>query len=475
MSFEGLSAAEIAVQEAFPHGGEVDLSGQDDAVIRASVIRALLLDERDDPAGELPALRVRGARVTGVLDLQHADIRHPIRLRDCRFDAAPDLYNTRLRQLDLSGSSFPGLLISAATIESTLRLRGCRSTGVIRLAGTRISGALILDGARVEHAGTAIDATRLQVGDDVIGHDGFTCLGEIELKSAEIAGSIRFEGARLSNPGGSTIRAMDLTVGAIMNCCAGFSSDGEINISFSRIHSRVCFEEARLSSTVRSALRANHLQANELVLPKTDPVEGTVELNHARVRLIRDDPATWPRRLLQDGLVYEALDPRLPAEARLGWLAHDTEGATPHAYEQLAAAYRRLGLDADARTVLLAKQRDRRRTLPGYARLWGHLQDGIVGYGYRPLRAAAWLTLLLAAGTVYFTTHRPAPVEPGKGPAFNPAMYTLDLLLPVVDFHQEAAFQPTGTPQWIAYALIAAGWLLATTIATGITRNLSRT
>jgi hypothetical protein len=54
-------------------------------------------------------------------------------------------------------------------------------------------------------------------------------------------------------------------------------------------------------------------------------------------------------------------------------------------------------------------------------------------------------------------------------------VYTLDLLLPVIDFGQEHAYQPRGAAQWLAYGLIAAGWILATTVAAGLTRVLNRT
>ncbi|MDR6980840.1 hypothetical protein J2X68_007582 [Streptomyces sp. 3330] len=53
-------------------------------------------------------------------------------------------------------------------------------------------------------------------------------------------------------------------------------------------------------------------------------------------------------------------------------------------------------------------------------------------------------------------------------------LYTLDLLLPAVDFGQQNAFHPTGWQQWLAASLTAAEWFLATTIAAGLTRRLSR-
>jgi hypothetical protein len=86
----------------------------------------------------------------------------------------------------------------------------------------------------------------------------------------------------------------------------------------------------------------------------------------------------------------------------------------------------------------------------------------------------AWLLALLLLGTVVYGLHHPSPVEPGKAPDFHAAVYTLDLLLPIIDFGQDKAFTPQGAYQWLSYLLIAAGWLLATTVVAGITRAVSR-
>jgi hypothetical protein len=53
-------------------------------------------------------------------------------------------------------------------------------------------------------------------------------------------------------------------------------------------------------------------------------------------------------------------------------------------------------------------------------------------------------------------------------------MYTLDLLLPIVDLGRQNALNPSGATQWFSYFLVAAGWILATTIAAGIARVITR-
>jgi hypothetical protein len=118
-----------------------------------------------------------------------------------------------------------------------------------------------------------------------------------------------------------------------------------------------------------------------------------------------------------------------PPAQRVEWLRRDADGYLPQNYETLAAMYRRLGDDASARVVLLAKERERRAQLPWYGRAWSWLQEITVGYGYRPLRATAWLAAFVALGTLAFGLHHPPPFQGTAHPAFNPFIYTVDLSL----------------------------------------------
>jgi hypothetical protein len=172
--------------------------------------------------------------------------------------------------------------------------------------------------------------------------------------------------------------------------------------------------------------------------PRVAPL-GTVDLSRTKVALLQDEPTAWPPSLVMEGTVYDNIRPVLPAAERLPWLERDPEGFTPQPYEQLATVYQRHGQDADARTVLVAKQRSMRSTLALPARPWSLLQDATVGYGYRPLRAVWLLTCLLVIGSLLFRTWPPAPVGGGPYPRFHPVIYTLDLLLPLVDLGQERA------------------------------------
>jgi hypothetical protein len=199
-----------------------------------------------------------------------------------------------------------------------------------------------------------------------------------------------------------------------------------------------------------------------------------VDLSSAKFETIQDDQACWPPQMRLSGLSYGTLDPALSANQRVRWLRRDVDGYLPQNYETLAAMYRRLGDDVGARTVLLARERERREHLPRYRQAWSWLQEVTVGYGYRPLRACAWLAAFLALGTLVFGLHHPPPLAGAPHPAFSPLIFSVDLLVPLVNLGMRSAYDPQGPQRWLAYLLIAVGWIFATTIAAGIARVLRR-
>ncbi len=84
------------------------------------------------------------------------------------------------------------------------------------------------------------------------------------------------------------------------------------------------------------------------------------------------------------------------------------------------------------------------------------------------------MAVLWALGAVYFSYRPVPPLKEGEGPVWNPELYTLDLLLPVIDLGQGTAWRPEGGTQWVVAALTLLGWILATTVAAGASRLLRR-
>jgi uncharacterized protein YjbI with pentapeptide repeats len=437
-------------------------------------LRALLLNGPREP-GEVPALKLLGARITGVPDLRFATLDSVIRLRHCRFDESPRLTGAQFTYVSLRESELPALEASHIRIDGGLRLTRCRIAGLVHLSGAQLSGALMLDGATVtttDLSQPVLQLHQISIEDDLCAR-GLRAGGLIRLDGARVAGSLDLEDAELTNPGAFVVEAEAIEIGANL-LARRLRAEGRIDLRGARIPGRVDLLDARLSNPGGTALRARSCVIGEFWLRRGPRVEGMLNLRRAEINQLDVEPEMLPDEVRLLDLTYTFLTPHEPAERRLPMLERDGEGFDPHAYEQLTAAYRRIGDDQAARLVQLAKQRRRRSTLPWSGRLWGHLQDAAVGYGFRPLRAAVWLLSLLAVGSVAFALEQPRPLKASEAPPFHPVFYTLDLLLPVISFGQESAFAPSGWYRTLSYVLIVTGWILATTVAAGVTRTVSR-
>jgi hypothetical protein len=402
---------------------------------------------------------------------RHAEIQGEVTLRHARVAAALSFSRSAVR--NPGGVAFRA---SRATLEGGLYLHdGFTAEGQVRVVSAQIVRTLRLDGASLRHPGeVALCADFVTIEGMLDGRRGLTVDGETSLLDATVSGPVHLEGAHLHNPGGAALTAHGMTCGGLLQLCEGFTADGRVRLAGAKVGSRVCFDRATVRAPGEIAVSCWRVETPELALRWARAPEGAVDLRYATVSILRDDPGTWPSTLDLDGLRYDVLEPSGEADTRLPWLGRGPDGFRPQPYEQLATVYQALGDGAQSRTVLLAKQRRQSAVGAWYARVWGVLQDVAVGYGYRPLRAASWLLALLVVGSVLYAGADLAEVTPGQATDFQPIVYTLDLLLPIVDLGQERAFQPAGARQWLAYLLIAAGWLLATTIAAGLTRSLRR-
>jgi hypothetical protein len=322
----------------------------------------------------------------------------------------------------------------------------------------------------------ALHADRLTAEDGLFCDQGFWAEGQIRLVVARIGGQLAFNSAHLSNNADDALTATGLTVDGSMLCEDGFQASGKIGLKAAKINGSLGFRDATITHPDGLVLDLARFQADLLRLNDAT-VRGIVDLSSAHIRAVHDDPGHWPSRMLFDGLTYEDLQPYVPASGhggRLAWLNCDEPGYRAQPYEQLADYYRRLGHDEEARTVLVAKQRRRRAGSRLLIKIVSYALDVIVGYGYRPGRALGWLALLLTIGSVYFTLNRPAPIDPSHHPHYQPILYTADLVIPVVNLGQAGAWNPTGVAQWVAAALTASGWILATAVIAGMTRVLAR-
>ena len=330
MNLNDMTAPETELADALRTGRTVDLRHRsaEARVVRAGVIVALLTNPSVRPV----ALRLRGARIVGHVNLGGRRLIAPLELRDCEFTGKIFLAKVHIPELSLRGSRFPhgisarGLRVAGALNltdchsdgrlylkrlraeivfldgvnvtwwgEYAIQLRGaeitqelyCRdgfvSRGRTNLYGARVGGQVVMAGARVEYPqGTALIASNIEVGQD-LDMRGITAVGAVKLLKSKIGGDLRLSSAHVSNPGGRSVDVGMAQIGQDLLCDKGFSSDGEFAMLLTHVDGRVDFEEAGLRNPGGVALSANRADIDQSLLLNGVTAQGQVSLDNARI------------------------------------------------------------------------------------------------------------------------------------------------------------------------------------------------
>ncbi|MGA5816534.1 oxidoreductase [Kitasatospora sp. NPDC094028] len=518
---EGWSDTERELWEAFRHGNVFDRRAGDadtddpfgaatwgsSRTVRAEVVAQLLLAGPEAVPGRVASLRMNGVLVTGALNLAGGRISHYLELYGCRFDHKVLVSEAEASTLRLVECLLPRLEASRLTTSGDLHLARSRVPEGIRLTDAKIGTDLLLNLAKVggDRYGRAISADGIAIHQDFEA-ERIEVDGELSIRTARIGGRLSLRGAQLrAAPQNRTcLNAVRVTVGHTLYLTGSadigwigsrsyygsgygqipppdgpitpFRAYGRVRLSDSRFEG-ACLISGEFHLTDGDELSLRRIHTPELRFTCRSRPTGPVSLSRARIGNLVDTPGAWPRGKHLDltGFVYDCLRPvgAFTIQQRIAWLEGSSVEFQPESYEQMAAALRRDGADDDAREVQYAKQRRRRATMPMPGRFWGLVQDVTVGYGFRPGRAGLWLLIAWALGSTWFATHPLDPLKPDEHPHWNPVLYTLNQLLPIVDLNQ-GAWNPGGAEQWISAGLVVVGWLLASTVVAGATRMLQR-
>lgn len=494
--------------QAFRNGSAYDLRGgdevQDDAngtspwgaerTVRARMVALLLLSGPSALPGRAAALKITGARITGPLDLSNSQIDVPVELRGCRFEAPVRLVDCQMRTVIFDGCAIPALEAARLTTTGDLQFSDCTMSSGISMPQAQIGTDLTVNFSRLyrDRRGKAWIGDGLNVGQD-LNAELLSASGEISLRGARVGGQFSLRGASLSNRYGRwALNALRLVVEESLFLTPGAERQdvsqiggtpargtrmrrtevhGGVLLDGATFGNGLVIERVRFILADDQSVSLQSIQAPELRFMPERPERGTIILANATVGRLVDRADSWPGpgQLVLQGFTYETLAPSgpFPLAARMAWLAAATPEYSPEPYDRLAASLRATGEDADANVVVLAKFRRRRADLPLAPRAWEVFQDVALGYGYRPARGLFWLLSLWLAGSLWFASHPPPPLNAEEAPHWQPVIYTLDLLLPVLDLGQEAAWRTSGASQWIALSLVILGWLLATIVTAG--------
>lgn len=407
--------------------------------------------------------------------------------------------------VDLTGGSFrndggPALILGNVEIAGQL-LGGARVTGQFAAQGARVTRNLDLRGAEIAHPingrekfGRAIDAASLNIGGAALLH-GANIKGEVFIADARIEGYMAFGGGRFINPGGWAIRAPNARVGGNLTfkiADNGYAPHGQktvieggVKLDRARIDGAVAWFNLELRGpgpdgakgavlSFADASIRGALQAKALVMQQ----DGLIDLSGASCASLEDDLKTgWgadAARIDLEGFSYGRLESESKDDrwrTRLGWLkrAHrDGARFSPQPFAALAQVYARAGRREEARRVLLA-QHDQRTFLASAGPLTWALSSAfglVAGYGFAPIRVVRALALYLALGVlgVLAMDAQGALVNAQGGRcagAVEPALYAIDVALPVLDLGQQGLCAPgrvAGAELFAGFALGDGEW-----------------
>ena len=473
--------------------------------IRADIVRALLLDENSSIHSK--GLRLRGAHISGLLDLQGCSTDRDISLSHCVVAGPINLVNARLRGLHISGSRIRAIAADNAVFSGSFYLRAeTVVTGEISLAGARIGGDLQMCEVTINSdKQDAVFAPSLRVeGSVFLGNYPYSDI----LTSLVATGLLFFSSVRVEHDFFVTNTAINLPKEAIGSLVFGATEehgrDMALSLARARVGGILYFKDNQIS-------------------------QGIVNLAGASVERLKDEPAgpgaNYPIRL--DGFRYNDFSRHAETDVklRLAWLDRRPPDTpfTAQPYEHLATVLIRLGHREDARTVLMAKENKLRqehriqlsKSGAGYVRRglsWGldKVLSWTIGYGYRPGRSVILAVVLIAGLGVFFDrawnagdmTPNAAPIlisqdwiaatkshpenpgafwaSQGQGgqdwETFYSFAYAADLVIPLISFGQESAWAPSTSRSplgkigwWVRWVAKGIGWIVTALGAAAIT------
>ena len=240
-------------------------------------------------------VRLRGARISGVLDLEGATLRCPLSLDSCYLDAEDPacLDHATASRVALTGCQLAGLTANSLTARQVDLSRSTLRTGPLSLMCASITDNLICSGAQLN--GTDGDLNALVAGGMKVGasvyldqylDDRFTAAGAVWLARAEIGGDLACSGAQLgSNSDGIGLLAEGVKVGGQVFLREGFATDGAVRLLGADITGDLSCRAALLGSDHNgTALTADRMRVGgEVHLYRGFTAGGAVVLNGADI------------------------------------------------------------------------------------------------------------------------------------------------------------------------------------------------
>ena len=513
----GLTPPEIKLWKALEAGeacGFDKNAPEEERTLRGDILGAILRRDAIEGVAPLTTLPrkaiISHAVITGMLDMSDIQMDGALAIVQSHFAASPNFSRSTFALLSFLGSEFKnGANFQDVVTKSDLFFRKVESSGELILNGAKIGGQFSADGAQFSNSrGDAINAQGAKFKDGVFLRET-KLSGRVSFKSSKIEGHFVANGAQFFNSEGNAInvQSVQITDGIWL---AEFPHPPVGNLNFTNADlGHVVIDEnsyplgglflrgARYSAIDDRSKDDNIATLEGWFRPRLDP--RSKRLMQCYTPILKDISLRLETGSLSDkqlGEVAYQFMHRLDKKSR-------TADQHPFAYRQFARVLKANGHEREAKSVLVEAEHDitkrNGRNRP-FWRVWRWLIKHLIAYGIEPWRVLGYVGSWWLTGFIVFycfanqmtpskerfylsdnyvegggySVRADGAALPEAYPTYNSFTYSLDVMLPVVDFAQESHWRPKNTTGWnwlriFNRIFLAVGWALSTIAVLGFT------
>ena len=284
----GRSSCDFAAMQAWGPG----------RTVRAAVLQDLLLGNASPLHNR--GVQLRGLRIIGQLDIQHANLQYPLLLDCCYLPDGVAVTGATVALFAMKDCWVAGLGGDALVVSQFLDFGGSTFSGPVRLMLAEIGGGLSFRGCHLSNPGddgVVLWAERLRVDGDAfldkdLGQRPFVADGGLRLSGATIAGNLSCVGAQLrsANRDAPSLMAQRIRVGGDVFLTShpretGFGAKGTINLIAAEIVGALDCSGASLGGDARQdALTGAGMKVGSGILLNSGfSAAGAIELRGAEI------------------------------------------------------------------------------------------------------------------------------------------------------------------------------------------------
>lgn len=494
-----------------------------------------------DPKG----LNVQGAYISGTFDFSFCNTDLPFGFINSIFEKQIKLFDSKIKIINLHGCIISSIEAERVICDSDLLFRNIE-TDYINFANSKIDGSFISENSSYSNFDKSINCNGTIIKGAVFLTNNFSSEGMIDFNSSNI-GSLDCTNAKkikYLNCNGAVINGT-VYIKKIKQINIIDLSHTQISVNIECINSinEQFFCE---SSFIKNNITFDDFSTNflNLGLSKIDgmlkiinlEINGSCILNSSKINQLSFQKIFWKDNLISiwlDGLAYEHLDvENLNSKTLLSLLNKMTkeEIFKPQPYKQMAKVLRNMGHNEYANNIMI-EYNDiiTGNTENGFIKKLKQIYGFTAGYGYKPMRVIFSMFIVWFFCSLFYWNASKvavfAPTNPlvfqkkdcyqcnvnsdgtpwsgffnyskynstnnwvlnknldGEYTTFNSFMYSLDVILPIVDLQVEKDWgqyisSNTGTlndvTRWIMWFEILFGWtysLMLVAILSGLAKN----